>query len=103
MQINGTSERLTLRLIDPNDYTVHEDNRIRYAKERSPGLWLRHVRPHQHSRPAIRHTNTLDEAKAWFKAAWLAFKDKHGPEKMANASMIMLRAIRNNPAYPGNV
>jgi hypothetical protein len=73
MQINGTSERLTLRLIDPNDYTVHEDNRIRYAKERSPGLWLWHVRPHQHSRPAIRHTNTLDEAKAWFKAAWLGW------------------------------
>jgi hypothetical protein len=35
---------LTLRLIDPSDYTVHEDGqpigRIRYAKERSPGLWL---------------------------------------------------------------
>jgi hypothetical protein len=38
---------LTLRLIDPNDYTVHEDGqpigRIRFARERSPGSWLWHV------------------------------------------------------------
>jgi len=35
---------LTLRPIDPNDYAVHEDDqrigRIRYARERSPGIWL---------------------------------------------------------------
>jgi len=35
---------LTLRLIAPNDYTVHEDGqligRIRYTRERSPGVWL---------------------------------------------------------------
>ncbi len=38
---------LTLRLIDPNDYAVHEDGqpigRIRLARERSPSIWLWHV------------------------------------------------------------
>src|SRR4051794_25525908 len=35
---------MTLRMIGLDDYTVHEDRRlvgrIRYATERSPGLWL---------------------------------------------------------------
>jgi hypothetical protein len=35
---------LTLRLIAPNDYTVHDAGqligRIRYTRERAPGLWL---------------------------------------------------------------
>ncbi len=35
---------LTLRAIGSDDFTVHEDGqyigRVRYASERSPGLWL---------------------------------------------------------------
>ena len=35
---------LTLRMIGPDDYSVHDDRqfvgRIRYSSERSPGLWL---------------------------------------------------------------
>ena len=77
---------LTLRLIDPNDYTVHEDGqpigRIRYAKERSPGLWLWTVAVNIPG-PPYGDGKTLDEAKQRFKAAWSAFKEKHGPEKLA--------------------
>ena len=34
------------------------------------------------------------EAKARFKTAWLAFKDKHGPEKLAEAYAEMNHANR---------
>ncbi len=41
------SQMLTMRLIEPNDYTVHEDRqnigRIRLARERTPSIWLWNV------------------------------------------------------------
>lgn len=41
---------LKLRQIDPDDYTVLEGDqrigRIRYAKERSPGIWMWNVHVH---------------------------------------------------------
>ena len=30
--------------------------------------------------------SSLDEAKAHFKKVWLAFKEMHGPEKLAKAN-----------------
>jgi hypothetical protein len=67
---------------------VHEDgqsiDRIRYAKERTPGIWLWHITvliPGTEFGDAA----TIDEAKARFKTAWQAFREKHGPEKIAKA------------------
>lgn len=79
---------LTLRLIAPNDYTVHDDGqligRIRYTRERSPGLWLWTCTVTLPG-PPFGDAKTLDDAKDRFKAAWLAFKEKHGAEKLAQA------------------
>ncbi|OSI76960.1 hypothetical protein BSZ21_03490 [Bradyrhizobium canariense] len=70
---------LTLRLIDPDDYTVHDDGqligRIRYTGEHAAGLWLWTIIvpiPGASSGDA----KTLDEAKARFKSVWVAFKGK---------------------------
>ena len=35
--------------------------------------------------PPFGSASNLDEAKAQFKAAWLAIKEKHGVEKLAKA------------------
>ncbi len=90
---------LTLRLTDPNDYTVLEDGqpigRIRYTKERSPGKWLWSVAVNIPG-PPYGDAKTLDEAKQRFKAAWLAFKDKHGPEKLAKVFAKMNFANRHD-------
>ncbi len=79
---------LTLRLIGPNDYTVHEDGqrigRIRLARERTPPKWLWHITvtiPGSEFGDAA----SIDEAKARFRVAWLAFREKHGAEKIAKA------------------
>ncbi len=83
---------LTLRLIGPNDYTVHEDGqrigRIRYASERSPGLWLWHINVTLPGSP-FGTAPTLDAAKAAFKSAWFEFKGKQGPERLAKAFATM--------------
>ena len=77
---------LTLRLIGVRDYSIHEDGqrigRIRFASERSPGVWLWHIQVHIPG-PPFGSASSLDDAKQSFKAAWLAFKAKHGPEKLA--------------------
>ncbi len=79
---------LTLRLIDLDDYTVHEDGprigRIRYASERAPPCWLWTITvliPGADFGDAA----TLDEAKSRFRVAWETFKDSHGAEKLAKA------------------
>jgi hypothetical protein len=60
---------LALRLIAPHDYTVLDDGqpigRIRLARERSPSIWL-------WTDPPFGDAETIDDAKARFKAAWLA-------------------------------
>jgi hypothetical protein len=79
---------LTLRLIGPNDYSVHEDGqyigRIRYARERVPGIWLWHITVTIPG-PEFGDAKTIDQAKERFKEAWLGFKHKHGPEALAKA------------------
>ncbi len=86
---------LTLRLNDPNDYTVHEDGqpigRIRYAS--SPGLWLWTVTVNIPG-PPYDDAKTIDEAKQRFKAAWIAFKERQDPEKLAKVFEEMNHANR---------
>jgi hypothetical protein len=73
---------LALRPIGQNDYNVIEDGerigRIRYAGERTPGVWLWHVQVHIPG-PLIGTASSIDQAKDQFKEAWLAFKTRHGP------------------------
>ena len=88
---------LALRLISPNDYSVHEDGqpigRIRLARERAPAIWLWNVTVTIPG-PPFGDAESIDEAKARFKAAWLAFKAKHSPEEMAEAYGAMNHANR---------
>jgi hypothetical protein len=92
-----TSPHLALRLIAPNDYIVIDDGqrigRIRLARERSPSIWLWNVIVTIHG-PPFGDAKTIDEAKARFKAAWIAFKAKVGPEKLAAAYEAMNHANR---------
>jgi hypothetical protein len=88
---------LTLRLIAPNDYSVFEDGqligRIRLARERSPAIWLWNVTVTIPG-PPFGDAKSIDEAKARFKTAWIAFKEKHGAEKLAKAYEVMNVANR---------
>ena len=72
---------LTMRMIGPNDYRIREDDqplgRIRFASERTPGIWLWQIQVHIRS-PPFGSAASLIEAKAQFKAAWLAFKASTG-------------------------
>ena len=89
---------LTMRMIGVRDYTVLEDGqrigRIRFASERSPGVWLWHIQVHIPG-PPFGSATSLDDAKQQFKTAWLAFKEKHGPEALAAAYRAM--NIRDEP------
>ena len=80
---------LTMRMIGQNDYSIHEDGqpigRIRFASERVPGIWLWHIQMHAPGLSPFGSARSLIEAKAEFKTAWLAYKEKHGPEKLAKA------------------
>ena len=85
---------LTLRLIEPNDYLVREEGqyigRIRFANERTPGVWLWH---HGHDfRRAVGSAKDIHEAKQRFKATWRAFR--HGAEALAKACADMDYAKR---------
>ena len=87
----------SLRLTAPNDYTVLDDGqpigRIRYARERSPSIWLWHVTVTLPG-PPFGDAKTIVEAKTRFRAAWIAFKEKHGEEKLAQADAAMDHAGR---------
>ncbi|WP_375791163.1 hypothetical protein ACE102_07375 [Bradyrhizobium sp. vgs-9] len=88
---------LTMRMIGVNDYSVHEDGqtigRIRFAKDRSPGIWLWNVTVPIPG-PPFGDAKSIGEAKDRFKAAWTAFKEKHGPEAVAKAFAAMNHANR---------
>ena len=70
-----------------------EIGRIRFAKERAPGKWLWNVTVTIPG-PPFGDAKSIDEAKDRFKAAWLAFKEKHGPEQLARAYEEMNHANR---------
>ena len=71
---------------------MHEDGqpigRIRYTKERSPGLWLRTVTVNFPD-PPFGDAKTIDEAKA-------QFKNKHGPEKLTKVYGTYLAVRKTN-------
>ena len=81
-----------MRLIGVQDYNVF--GRIRFTRERSPGVWLWHCQVHIPG-PPFGSATSLDDAKQSFKRAWLAFKAKHGPEALAAAYRAMNK--RNEP------
>jgi hypothetical protein len=87
---------LALRLIAPNDYTVLEDGEpigpIRFARERGPPIWAWRVTVSIPGAPFGDAKST--DAKARFKAAWLMFKVKVGPEALAVAYAEMKHANR---------
>ncbi|WP_245286197.1 hypothetical protein [Bradyrhizobium sp. WSM1417] len=91
----ATTMPLTLRMIGLDDYTVLEDRqlvgRIRYASERSPGLWLWTCIVTLPG-PPFGEAGTLDEAKGRFKVA--NFKAKHQPAEVAKAFEEMNHANR---------
>ena len=35
--------------------------------------------------PPLGSASSLDDAKAQFRAAWLAFRERHGPDRLAKA------------------
>ncbi len=84
---------LTLRPSALDDYTVHDDGhpigRIRYASERTPGKWLWHVTAPIPGGVPYGDAKAIDEAKARFKVAWLAFKQWAGDEALAKAYVRM--------------
>ena len=88
---------LTLRVINPNDYTVHDDGqligRMRFTRERSPGLWIWSCIV---TSPGAQFGDgkTLDEPKTRFKAAWETFKAKHTPERLPATYAEMNHASR---------
>ena len=79
---------LTLRMIGMRDFTVREKDqpigRIRFAS-RGDARRLALECTGQYPRPPFGSAQTFDDAKADFKAAWLVFKEQHGPEKLAKA------------------
>jgi len=84
----------TAKEVGEEDYEVYEDGqligRIRLARERLPPIWLWSctvLLPN----PPIGSAATLDDAKAHFQTAWIAFKESVAPEKLvrdADASKI---------------
>jgi hypothetical protein len=78
---------LTMQRIGQNDYSVREDGqpigRIRFARA-GAGIWLWHVQVNIPGPPFGSATNLID-ARQQFQAAWLAFKERHGPDKLAEA------------------
>ena len=66
--------------------SIREDGqpigRIRFASERTPGIWQWHV---QVNIPGRDSATTLDNAKMHFRKPWQAFKEQHGPEALAEA------------------
>jgi len=88
---------LRLRALDPDDYIVFDDGhmigRIRFARDRSPALWLWTVVVAIPG-PPFGDATSLDEAKAKFQSAWDGFKQRHGPEELAKAFEQMTQANR---------
>ena len=80
---------LKLRSIGQNDYRVLEGRqpigRIRFASERTPGIWIWNVTINLPGGLPMGSSKDLDTAKAEFKAAWLALKARTTPEQLAAA------------------
>ena len=81
------SPQLKMRSTGVGDYSVLEGRqrigRIRFAAERSPGIWIWHVQVHLTGGLPMGSCRDLDTAKAEFKAAWEALKARTPPERLA--------------------
>jgi hypothetical protein len=82
-------DMLRLRSIGHRDYRVLDDGqrvgRIRYADERTPGIWIWNVTLNLPGLMPMGTAKDLDTAKAEFKAAWQALKARTTPEQLAAA------------------
>ena len=77
---------LKLRSIGIQDYSVLEGHqRIRFAGERLPPVWLWNVVIHLTGGLPMGSSKDLDTAKADFKAAWEALKARTTPEQLLAA------------------
>jgi len=80
---------LRLRSIDIRDYRVLEGRqpigRIRFASERTPGIWIWNVTINLPGGLPMGSSKDLDMAKADFKAAWEDLKARTAPERLAAA------------------
>ena len=78
---------LKLRSIGLSDYSVLEGRqrigRIRFAGERTPGIWLWSVSVHLPGGLPMGSAKDLDTAKAEFKTAWEALQARTPPERLA--------------------
>lgn len=63
--------------------------RIRFASERSPGIWIWNVQVHLTGGLPMGSATDLDTAKAEFKATWEALKARTPPEWLAAAFKAM--------------
>ena len=85
--------RLKLRSIDIRDYRVLEGRqpigRIRFASERTPGIWLWNVTINLPGGLPMGSSKDLDAAKAEFKTAWHPLKARTTPEQLAAAYKAM--------------
>jgi hypothetical protein len=84
---------LKLRPIGRRDYSVLEGDqrigRIRYASERTPGIWIWNVIVHLTGGLPIGSAGDLETAKRDFQAAWEALKTRTTPEDLAKAYKAM--------------
>jgi hypothetical protein len=84
---------LSLRPIGRRDYSVLDDKqlvgRIRYASERTPGIWIWNVIVHLTGGLPIGTAGSLDQAKIDFKMAWEALKAKTPPDQLLKAYKAM--------------
>jgi hypothetical protein len=84
---------LSLRPIGRRDYSVLDDKqlvgRIRYASERTPGIWIWNVIVHLTGGLPIGTAGDLETAKSEFRTAWEALKARTPPEKLAAAYRAM--------------
>ena len=84
---------LKLRRNGIRDYSVFEGRqrigRIRFADERTPGIWLWSVTIHLPGSLRTGSSPDFNTAKAEFKAAWEALKARTTPEEIAAAYKAM--------------
>ena len=84
---------LKLRRNGIRDYSVFEGRqrigRIRFADERTPGIWLWNVTIHLPGGLNMGSAKDADTAKSEFKVAWEALKARITPEQLAAAYKAM--------------
>jgi hypothetical protein len=91
--------KLVARSIGDDDFEVRDDGepvgRIRFAKERSPGIWVWHVQiPVPMPSWCNGRAESREAAMAAFRAAWTRFKSQIGPEAYV-AAIEEARQARN--------